>query len=336
LNTTLKDLFDLVLQKYLDNEQKSLVTVTNHIEHLKLFYGEWTESDMITHTKTYREHRQKQGIKHSTINRELSTFRLAYSLGIEHGLINRKPVIKMTDERKNIRKGFFEIDDYQKQLTAISQIKIQGKDSPVYLKNLLRFAYLCGWRQGEIFLLTWADNYDATGHCLRLWDSKSGSGRVLPLLDSELGEIIEEQKQARVEGCPYIFHYEGRPLNKGTFGKHWRKVCKLSGVKKLFHDLRRTASRNMDRAGVRQVVRMKIIGHKTTSMDMRYNIGSEKDIQDAIGLIPRTVKKPVDFVKTFTEGAEGKGFEPLSPLQVSRFSRLAPLMVLITQLWRGE
>src|SRR5439155_21944242 len=104
---------------------------------------------------------------------------------------------------------------------------------------------------------------------------------------------IARRVQARRQHpeCPLIFwrlgSVKGRPapvpLPIREFRKTWASVCKAAGVSSLrFHDLRRTAIRNMVRAGVSQTVAMAISGHRTESVFRRYDITSDEDLRAAM------------------------------------------------------
>jgi integrase len=66
------------------------------------------------------------------------------------------------------------------------------------------------------------------------------------------------------------------------FRKAWRTACKKAGVPaRLPHDCRRTAVRNLERAGVPRSVAMAMVGHKTEAMYRRYAIVAESDLHEA-------------------------------------------------------
>jgi len=63
---------------------------------------------------------------------------------------------------------------------------------------------------------------------------------------------------------------------KNTKGKVVKKVAD-----RIPHDFRRTAVRNLERAGVPRSVAMKLVGHKTESIFRRYAIADESLLQEA-------------------------------------------------------
>jgi integrase len=151
---------------------------------------------------------------------------------------------------------------------------------PAHLKDPVTFLSLSGWRVNEMRSLEWRD-VDFADHQVRLRpeESKNKDGRVLPLR-GELREIIERARQNRHLECPFVFHESGEPI--GDFRKAWKAACRHAGISSIIvHDLRRTAVRNMLRAGIPESVAMQLSGHKTRRIFDRYNIVSNADLATA-------------------------------------------------------
>lgn len=168
---------------------------------------------------------------------------------------------------ENVREGFF----------AKADIEAVIEHLPSDVADFVWFGFYTGWRKSEIASLRW-DDMDAEVRTIRLsWrKSKNKQARTMAL-EGALAAIIKRQSIARAEcvlkghDSPYVFvradgtKLHGRPFD--DISVIWRRACKAAGLEgRLFHDLRRSAARNMDREGVSRHVAMQITGHKTEAM----------------------------------------------------------------------
>jgi len=85
---------------------------------------------------------------------------------------------------------------------------------------------------------------------------------------------------------PWVFHRNGRPVK--DFRKAWKNACEKAKIgHRLFHDYRRSAIRNMERARVPRSAAMKVSGHKTESVYRRYAVVDQELMDDATKRIER-------------------------------------------------
>jgi integrase len=229
----------------------------------------------------YARQRLTEGAAAATINRE--TALVGSALRFLSRSIPEVRVPHVTTLRENVRKGFVDPQAFEKVASALAQP----------LQDFARFAYATGWRKSEIAGLTWARVELGDSPCVRLDASKNGERRTLPLRGDAL-EIVRRAQGRRVLGLPFVFHHHGRPI--ADFRKRWQRACVDAGLGRyiidekgnvtgyaglIFHDLRRSAARNLRRAGVAETVCQAITGHKTASMFRRYSIVDETDMAEA-------------------------------------------------------
>ena len=131
---------------------------------------------------------------------------------------------------------------------------------------------------------------------LEVGTTKNDDGRVVKLtaeLRAQVAAQIDRIKAVeRKTGwiIPYLFPYlSGRRRlgeRRRDFRKAWATACRNAGAPGMLrHDFRRTAVRNLIRAGVQQPIAMKITGHKTDSIFRRYLIVDEELLAQATGAV---------------------------------------------------
>ena len=289
------------LSDYKINEKKSIRRAKGLVDHLKTHFDNMPVPQITTpRIQAYIEDRLNQGAANATVNRELAALKRMLNLGAQQTppLVDRTPFIKMLKEN-NTRKGFFEKGEF-----------FAVRDNlPNYLKGYVTFAFKTGWRKEEISNLTWSQ-VDLDQNVVRLepGTTKNSKGRTV-YLDEELKEVFQRQWDLRKEKgilTHFVFTNETGTNKIKEFRKSWKTaLLKASVGNKLFHDLRRTAIRNLVRSGVPERVAMLVSGHRTRSIFDRYDIVSDTDLKLAaqrqeIYLNSQTIAKTItiaDFPK---------------------------------------
>jgi site-specific recombinase XerD len=281
---TFEDLSKLIVTDYKNNGRKNLYNLEKSIiPKLTEGFGGLKVTDIRTaQVEEYKSGRLLSGAAAATVNRELAALKRMFRLGIRQEKITVMPYIGLLAEH-NVRKGFLERDQFTIILGHV----------PEQCRALFEVAYITGWRvESELLTRQWSNVQFRGAGCLRIEPGEakdSTQGREFPFT-AWLRNVLERQRdwvdeiEKREERViPWVFCRDnGKQLT--DFRKPWREACATVGIKRIPHDFRRTAVRNLELAGVPRTTAMAMVGHKTESIYRRYSI------QDAVTLASGAAK----------------------------------------------
>lgn len=294
---TIADLCALVLADYRFRKLRDAAMVQWRYEaHLRGSIGSLPAARFgARQVREYVEARRAAGASDATINRELAIVRRGFTLGHREDppLVRRVPHIAKLEE-DNARQGF--IEDVQYRLLSAAM--------PDHLKTLFVVGYHAGARLGELRKLRW-NQVDMGAMEIRVerGQAKAKRARTIPIY----GDMVEwlEWQRKRVTGervfCwrqPAAIRVAPKEKPLGSHLKGWDTACESAGLPGLhFHDLRRSAVRAMERAGIPRNVAMQISGHRTESVYRRYDIVAATDLQSAAAKLAEYHRKQTPKLK---------------------------------------
>ena len=270
---TMDELFDDLVADYKVNGRKTLPHLLSRLRlHLRPAFGKVRATALNTcRLKHYMAARLESEAAPATVNRELEFVERALRLGAQCDPPKVVKVIRVPSLKEdNVRVGFLDDAGY-----------LQLRDElPSYLKAIFVVGYHVGARLGGLLSLRY-------GH-MREW-----------LL------LQQAEREAKHPSCPFVFVHDGHRITE--FRKAWASACERARQKGLlFHDLRRSAVRNMRLAGIPKNVAVQITGHKTRSIFDRYSIVGGQEVQDAAAKLEKRFKSSLGTILGTVDGKGAK------------------------------
>ncbi len=294
-----------VLGKFIENKYKPWVLVERKsgeetLKKLNLAFPHLMKHNMEEITpweiQKWRTVEIKEGLKPSTVNRQLMALKAVLSKALEWGVINKHPLTKVKplkvdskgkiryltdDEEKRLRKA---LDSREKSIIKDRQSgndwraargkklleDLSKKSFADYLKPMILVAINTGMRRGELFDLRW-ENVDLKKRNITVEgvSSKSGSTRHIPLNDEALGTLIAWRNQT--ESKRFVFPNPNTGKRFDNIQTAWENLRKTSQIKDFrFHDLRHHFASKLVMAGVDLNTVRELLGHSELSMTLRY------------------------------------------------------------------
>lgn len=287
--TSFEELAAIITDDYTVNRRRSKDRMLTSLSALRKRMGRMLARDItFDRLNAYIAARLTEGIAPATVRNDLAILKRAFRLAEKSGksICPPFPTLRVS----NTRAGFFEEEQFRAVLSHL----------PNEIQPVVTLAYFTGWRiRSEVLPMQWRQ-VDLSAGTIRLepGTTKNDEGRFFPFsMHPELVELFREQRrqtnelQAKKERLiSFVFHRNGKPIK--SFRTAWADACRKAGLPGMLpHDLRRTAVRNLERAGVSRSAAMKLTGHKTESVYRRYAIVSEGDLAEGVRKLA-AIKEP--------------------------------------------
>jgi integrase len=254
--------------------------------------------------ENYQAKRKAQGQADSYVDQQIAMARAMINKAFDNDLVSGdtikvfKRVKKLLRGDSNARDRVLSGEEFDRLMDAL----------PFHTRAIVATGYYAGMRKGEVINLTW-DKVDMKSRIITLdaADTKDREARRIPICDA-LNKILEKIPKAihdKEIHKNHIFLFKGKPIR--DIRTALRKACKKAGIPYgrgtkggfVYHDTRHCFNTNMRKSGVPESVIMKITGHSTREMFLRYDTVDAADTRKAVDQMEgflKSVDQTVDQV----------------------------------------
>jgi integrase len=287
------------------------VTLTINLNSFNKVFGDTIVRNIKpSDLENYQAKRKAAGYSDSYIDQEIGAARTMVYKAFDDNMVSGdtirvfKKVRKLLKGDSNARDRVLSIEEFDRLMKAL----------PFHTKAIVAMGYYAGMRKGEVINLTW-DKVDMKSRIIALdaTDTKDREARRIPICDA-LNKILEKIPKAIHDEAihkNHVFLFKGKPVK--DIRTALTRACRDAaipygrGVKDgfIFHDTRHCFNTNMRKSGVPESVIMKITGHSTREMFLRYDSVDATDTRKAVDQMEGFLKSVDQNVDQAPQNATG-------------------------------
>ncbi|MGA3282593.1 MAG: site-specific integrase [Smithella sp.] len=232
--------------------------------------------------ENYQVKRKAQGQADSYIDQQIAMARAMINKAFDNDIVSGD-IIKIFKRVKKLLKGDSNARD---RVLASDEFNRLMEALPSHTRAVVATGYYGGMRKGEVLNLTWS-HIDMKNRIIKLEasETKDREARKIPICDGLYDILLSIPKAIHDD---HVFLFKGKPIK--DFRTALRRACRDAGIPYgrrtkdgfVFHDTRHCFNTNMRRSGVPESVIMKITGHSTREMFLRYDTVDSLDIRKAV------------------------------------------------------
>jgi len=259
----------IYLKDYSRVNKRSWKTDRSCLRSLGEFFGGFCLGRISSQlVERYKAMRLAQGVRNSTVNRDLAILRKMFNLAVEWGYLHERkvPRVRLFSEKDNLK---------ERILTAEEEARLFDVSSE-HLKPVLKIALHTGMRRGEILSLRW-DDVDFEVRMIKVVRTKSGKVRFIPINEVLFNELKRLRSTSSGSGLVFC---------QNSVRTAFEGACRRAGIHGLrFHDLRHTFATRLVERGVDLITVKELLGHSSVTITERYTHTFSEQKRSAVDVL---------------------------------------------------